>query len=194
MGTQAENSKKDFNLDVLSLPLNRSSMIRASAGTGKTFTITLLAVRLLLGDIRGIHPEGRTFEPVSLLTADKLLIVTFTKAAAAELRARVRQRVHQARELFHKTATAEAPKDKDDPLIRLVLELTNNGADRACAEKCSRILDQAERQLDDAAICTIHSFCDRALNKIFSFESGEPFQTQLSDDISEELDEAVSDA
>ena len=193
MGTHAENSKKDFNLDVLSLPLNRSSMIRASAGTGKTFTITLLAVRLLLGDIRGIHSDGTTFEPKPVLTADKLLVVTFTKAAAAELRARVRQRVHQARELFHKTAAGEAPKDKDDPLIRLVLELTNNGTDRACAEKCSRILDQAERQLDDAAICTIHSFCDRALNKIFSFESGEPFQTKLSDDISEELDEAVSD-
>jgi exodeoxyribonuclease V beta subunit len=186
-------------LDALTLPLGRSSMIRASAGTGKTYTITILAVRLLLGDFTGKCGSDAPFcpNPQAALSADKLLIVTFTNAAAAELRARVRACVHQARLLFASAAEgAEPHEDPNDTLSMLVLRLLagHEGEQRQeTAAACAKILDQAERGLDDAAICTIHSFCDRALNKIFSFESGEPFENELTEDISEQQDEAAAD-
>ena len=64
-------------LNVLEIPLQGRRLIEASAGTGKTYTITTLFLRLLL--------ERH-------LRIDQILVVTFTRAATAELRARVRAR------------------------------------------------------------------------------------------------------
>lgn len=191
---------KEQKLDALTLPLGRSSMIRASAGTGKTYTITILAVRLLLGDFTGKCGPGNPFEPNELASvrADQLLIVTFTNAAAAELRARVRARVHEARLCFGQAAAGQAMQgDKGDTLLCLVDKLLSGhpseDARQSAARKCEKILDQAEHELDDAAICTIHSFCDRALTKVFAFESGEPFENELTADISSQQDEAIDE-
>ena len=185
-------------LDALTLPLGRSSMIRASAGTGKTYTITILAVRLLLGDLTGKCGPGNPFEPSELaaVRASQLLIVTFTNAAAAELRARVRARVHEARLCFGEAAAGQAPQG-DHTLLMLVDKLLPDSlpgdARRSAALKCEKILELAEHELDDAAICTIHSFCDRALTKVFAFESGEPFENELTADISSQQDEAIDE-
>ncbi len=193
------NAKDQNRLDALTLPLGRSSMIRASAGTGKTYTITILAVRLLLGDFTGKCGPEAPFEPRELeaVRADQLLIVTFTNAAAAELRARVRARVHEARLMFSAAAAGQFKADSGDTLSLLVEGLLSgrdsDEARAAVALKCVKILDQAERELDDAAVCTIHSFCDRALTKIFAFESGEPFESELTADISAQQDEAVAE-
>jgi exodeoxyribonuclease V beta subunit len=67
-------------LDPLALPLSGTKLIEASAGTGKTYTITTLFLRLLLE--RG-------------LSVDRILVVTFTNAAAAELRQRIRRRLRE---------------------------------------------------------------------------------------------------
>ncbi|MCI5122772.1 MAG: hypothetical protein D3908_16605, partial [Candidatus Electrothrix sp. AUS4] len=68
-------------LHPLTLNLHGQILIEASAGTGKTYTIALLFLRLLLE--RG-------------LSVDEILVVTFTKAATEELRGRIRQRIRDA--------------------------------------------------------------------------------------------------
>ncbi|MBV8681029.1 MAG: UvrD-helicase domain-containing protein, partial [Aquitalea sp.] len=70
-------------LDALNCPLAGVNLIEASAGTGKTWTIAALYLRLLLEEVNGEAPPG----------IDRLLVVTYTKAATAELRERLRQQL-----------------------------------------------------------------------------------------------------
>nr|WP_269077672.1 UvrD-helicase domain-containing protein [Dickeya poaceiphila] len=80
-------------LDVLRFPLSGSRLIEASAGTGKTFTIAMLYVRLVLG-----HGSEQAFSRP--LTPPEILVVTFTDAATRELRDRIRARLAQAAGYF----------------------------------------------------------------------------------------------
>ncbi|MEE4363226.1 MAG: UvrD-helicase domain-containing protein, partial [Desulfotignum sp.] len=64
-------------LDPFALDLQKTTLIEASAGTGKTYTITTLVVRLIAAGY-----------PV-----ESILVVTFTEAAAAELKLRIRMRL-----------------------------------------------------------------------------------------------------
>ena len=66
-------------------------LIEASAGTGKTYTLTLLYLRLLLGG----WVKGATETPQRDIT--QILVVTFTKPATLELRERIRLRIYQLR-------------------------------------------------------------------------------------------------
>jgi len=77
------------NLNPLDFPLHGSRLIEASAGTGKTFTIALLYVRLVLG-----HGGDAAFKQA--LTPPQILVVTFTDAATQELRDRIRARLNEA--------------------------------------------------------------------------------------------------
>ncbi|MBZ0329647.1 exodeoxyribonuclease V subunit beta [Halomonas sp. ANAO-440] len=83
-------------LDPLACPLHGSRLIEASAGTGKTFTIALLYVRLVLG-ARSEADEAAFERP---LTPPEILVVTFTNAATQELRERVRARLVEAAGVF----------------------------------------------------------------------------------------------
>src|SRR4051794_34039152 len=78
------------SLNPLTLPLKGERLIEASAGTGKTFTIGLLYLRLLLG----LGGENAYSRPLSV---EEILVVTFTEAATAELRGRIRENIHQLR-------------------------------------------------------------------------------------------------
>ena len=80
-------------LDIPGFPLRQARLIEASAGTGKTYTITGLYLRLLLGRD---GPEDFGLP----LTVDKILVVTFTEAATAELRGRILARIRAARKAF----------------------------------------------------------------------------------------------
>lgn len=148
-------------LDPMTLPLQGVRLIEASAGTGKTFTIGLLYLRLLLG----LGGEAAFSRP---LTVEEILVVTFTEAATAELRGRIRQNIHQLRIACVRGHTA------DSMLARLMQELDD--LPRAAA----RLL-AAERQMDDAGIFTIHGFCQRMLN-LNAFESGSLFEQRLIED------------
>ena len=75
------------SLDPLRLPLQGERLIEASAGTGKTFTIAALYLRLLLG----LGGNAAFPRPLSV---EELLVVTFTEAATAELRGRIRTNIH----------------------------------------------------------------------------------------------------
>lgn len=150
--------------DAFALPLDRLTVIEASAGTGKTHTITQLYVRLLL--------ERE-------LTVDRLLVVTYTKAATQELRARLRKLLGDVRAVL-------AGQVVDDALAN---DLAARVPDR---ERAALLLEQAVASFDDAAIFTIHAFCQRVLADS-AFESGAPFEVELVADQSELLQEVVDD-
>lgn len=84
------NQRVPERLDPLILPLHGERLIEASAGTGKTFTIGLLYLRLLLG----LGGEAAFSRPLSV---EEILVVTFTEAATAELRGRIRANIHELR-------------------------------------------------------------------------------------------------
>ncbi|TAM83125.1 MAG: exodeoxyribonuclease V, partial [Jatrophihabitans sp.] len=117
-----------------------TTVLEASAGTGKTHTIAALATRYVA--------EGLT-------TADELMIVTFGRAATSELRDRVRER-------FATAAVALSDPDRaragDDPLVR---HLAADGDDEV-ALRCRR-LRAAVARFDAATISTTHGFCAQML-------------------------------
>lgn len=142
-----------------------TTLIEASAGTGKTWTITALVLRLLL-------EEG--------LEIDEILVVTFTEAATAELQDRVRTRLREA------LVRLETGTSGDDVVLE---HLAERFADDP---EAPRRLRRALNGFDRAAISTIHGFCNRMLQEN-AFESGAPFDTRLVGDQTELLWELVLD-
>jgi len=151
-------------LDINVFPLSGVRLIEASAGTGKTFTITGLYLRLLLG-----HGNDNAY-PNGPLRVEQILVVTFTEAATAELRRRIRERIHQARIAFVR-------KESSDPIIQLLLQ----DIDPVDYPSAVRVLLNAEREMDSAAIYTIHGFCQRMLLQN-AFESGSRFISEFVTD------------
>ena len=138
----------DFNL--ISSPLEGTNLIEASAGTGKTYAITGLFIRLILE---------------KNLSVNEILVVTFTEAATGELKDRIRTRLREAIEAF------SLGEDKDGFMTSMVLKIE----DRAGALKR---LKGAIRTFDEAGIYTIHGFCRKMLHE-YAFESGSLFDTEL---------------
>nr|WP_297400793.1 exodeoxyribonuclease V subunit beta [uncultured Marinobacter sp.] len=171
------------NLEPLALPLNGSALIEASAGTGKTFTIAILYVRLVLGHGQ---PPG---SPLQNLLPPNLLVVTFTEAATKELRDRIRTRLTQAAEVF-----SEAPDESDPPAeTALIYQLRNESyPDPATWPECRKKLLLAAEWMDEAAVSTIHSFCNRMLSE-HAFDSGSLFKLTLETDQSELLEDVARD-
>jgi exodeoxyribonuclease V beta subunit len=131
-------------LDVFTTPLAGCTLVEASAGTGKTWAICGLVLRLLL--------EAR-------LPVQQVLVVTFTKAATAELKDRIRTRIDQALQRLRDGAAA--PADADTFIDTLLDSQRARGLDDATL---AALLDQALQDFDDAAIFTIHAWCQRALS------------------------------
>lgn len=151
------------SLDIPTLPLEGLRLIEAGAGTGKTFTLAALYVRLVLG-----HGGEAAF--VRPLMPPEILVVTFTEAATEELRARIRMRLKEAREALLKRRTP------DPVLAALLSEIPDDARERAASR-----LDGAARVMDDAAIFTIHGFCQRMLRR-HAFDSGTLFASELVSD------------
>ncbi len=165
-------------LDPLAFPLFGSRLIEASAGTGKTFAIAALYLRLVLGH----GGNGQAFaEP---LLPPQILVVTFTDAATRELRARIHERLMQAARHFRATAS-EAP----DPVLHGILEAYPTPAERAA---CARRLEVAAEWMDEAAVSTIHAWCYRMLRE-HAFDSGSLFEQELAADQQALRAEAVRD-
>ena len=163
------------NLNPLGFPLHGSRLIEASAGTGKTFTIALLYVRLVLG-----HGGDAAFKQA--LTPPQILVVTFTDAATQELRDRIRARLNEAAQCFL------APELSHDPLLVKL-------RDEYLADQwpsCARRLQLASEWMDEAAVSTIHGWCYRMLRE-HAFDSGSLFTQTLETDQRELLDEVVRD-
>ncbi len=164
MTTNASNDTQV--LDVTRIALNGVSLIEASAGTGKTYTITSLYLRLVLG-------HGCTS-----LSPENILVVTFTRAATEELRSRIRGRLRQA---------YLALQDKaNDPLIdQIKPELSD-------ITQALQKLKDAQQLMDLASIYTIHGFAQRLLRQN-AVESGINAEFELLLDETELLEQAIRD-
>ncbi|HGO4251847.1 TPA: exodeoxyribonuclease V subunit beta [Klebsiella pneumoniae] len=160
------------SLDPLRLPLIGERLIEASAGTGKTFTIAALYLRLLLG------LGGEAAYPRAI-SVEELLVVTFTEAATEELRGRIRSNIHELR-------IACLRGESDNPLYSALL------VEIADKDDAAKTLLLAERQMDEAAVFTIHGFCQRMLS-LNAFESGMLFEQQLIEDESRLRYQACAD-
>lgn len=155
-------------LNVFSLPLQGQRLIEASAGTGKTYTIGILYLRLLLG----LGGENAFPRPLSV---EEILVVTFTEAATNELRGRIRQRIHEMRLVCLRNGVGFESQPE-------YLELLDELSDETQKKFAEAWLLAAERQMDEAAIYTIHGFCQRMLVHN-AFESGILFeQTMIQDE------------
>ena len=160
------SSKLNFptHFDLVRDPLAGFNLIDASAGTGKTYTICGLVLRLLLE---------------KNLTIDQILVVTYTEAATEDLRHRIRQQLRQALEAFQRGKS-------DDGFLHQYLEQFDDFA------LPRQLLTAALRGFDEAAIFTIHSFCQRILRE-YSFESATLFDTELITDDTYIIEEIVED-
>ena len=161
--------------DVLAVPLEGSNLIEASAGTGKTFSIAILVIRLLLRHFeKEEHQNTKT-----QIYIDQILMVTFTAAAVAELEERVRKYIHIA---VNYTIATENKKD----LIQKENNLITNIIDRAIelsgnSNLVHQVLKDNQLLLDEANIMTIHSFCQSTLNE-FAIETNQLFGVNLFTD------------
>ncbi|PXY00223.1 exodeoxyribonuclease V subunit beta [Halomonas sp. LBP4] len=177
-------------LNPLDFPLHGSRLIEASAGTGKTFTIALLYVRLVLG-ARTAQDDAAFSRP---LTPPEILVVTFTNAATQELRERIRARLVEAAEVFQSQHWGQTPKSTEgsDPKADPLLVALRDDYDPAGWPACARRLQLAAEWMDEAAVSTIHSWCYRMLRE-HAFDSGSLFSLELETDQSELEQEVVRD-
>jgi len=148
-------------LEPLTLPLTGARLIEASAGTGKTFTLAILYLRLLLG-------LGKEAAFPRSMTVEEILVVTFTEAATEELRGRIRSNIHELR-------IACVRGKSENPMMTALMAQIDD------LPFAAQTLLAAERQMDEAAIYTIHGFCQRMLTHN-AFESGILFEQTLIQD------------
>lgn len=146
-------------------------LIEASAGTGKTYSITSRYLELVLG-------HG--------LAVDQILVVTFTEAATAELRDRIRLRIREVRDLIEGNRLGSL----EDPVLRARLE--GMVPDAASRERAVKRLTNAIISFDEAAIFTIHGFCTRILREQ-AFATGMDFSADVITDDMPVLEEVVAD-
>lgn len=151
MNDVRDNYAGDF--DLLSTPIEGTILIEAGAGTGKTYTLTAVLLRLIAEQN---------------LPIDRILVVTFTEAATAELKEKIRETIRAAcREL-------EGTPSGDPFLAAFAARLPDR-------ELALARLYEAVGSFDLAAICTIHGFCRRLLQDN-AFESGSLFEMEVEGD------------
>jgi exodeoxyribonuclease V beta subunit len=145
------------------------TVLEASAGTGKTFTIAALTARYVA--------DGFPLEA--------LLLVTFTRIATGELRERVRERLVSAERALSR-AIAGGPVDPDDEIARL---LSAADPDTLLVRR-ARLAD-AVAGFDAATIETTHGFCQQVLDELGTLGDLGP-DTVFVEDV-EDLEEEVID-
>lgn len=151
--------------DPLMLPLEGMSLVEASAGTGKTTALVRTYLRALL---------------TTGLTVDKLLVVTFTRAATGELTTRIRAALAEVHALLNGDA-------KPDGFLAELLIRADAGE-----ELLLKRVRAAVTALDDSAVFTIHGFCQRMLADM-AFEVGGAFVTEQRDEEQSLREEVAAD-
>jgi exodeoxyribonuclease V beta subunit len=144
------------------------TLLEASAGTGKTFTIAALVTRYVA--------EGTPLE--------RLLVVTFTRMATGELRDRVRQRLVLSAAGLSQVRAGVPPTDE---LVALLAQ----GAPEVVAERHRRLV-VAIADFDAATIDTTHGFCLHVLMGLGVAGDVER-DVRLVEDVSDLLEEVVDD-
>ena len=145
-----------------------TTVLEASAGTGKTFTIAALATRYVAEGVAGLS---------------ELLLVTFGRAATSELRDRVRDRFVSA----ERALRAPDPGGSDDPLVRHLASVDDDELARR-----RRRLATALAEFDAATIATTHGFCQQMLASLGTAGDVDA-DAVLVPDIADLVDEVVDD-
>jgi exodeoxyribonuclease V beta subunit len=155
---------KANNFDSVQTGLQKGvNLIEASAGTGKTYAIAMLVLRFVV-------EQG--------IAIEKLLVVTFTKAATEELKDRVRSRLAEARRALDGLAQDRHTENIDDNIVDWLANLD------IAPELVKQRLQMALLDIDQAGIFTIHGFCQRVLRE-HALESGQLFDAELTGDLAE---------
>jgi exodeoxyribonuclease V beta subunit len=149
------------------LPDGVTMLLEASAGTGKTHQISNLALRL-------VAEYG--------VNIDRILTITFTNAATAELKVRIRRRLGEARAMFE-----HGPEGITDAVLLRLYE------DEGQRDTRRSRIEMALQNFDLAPISTIHGFSQQMLTQ-FAFESGQERDLELLDDKGAIVDELIDDA
>ncbi|RFS18663.1 exodeoxyribonuclease V subunit beta [Chitinophaga silvatica] len=152
--------------DASTVALKGSNLIEASAGTGKTYSIAILVLRLILEE---------------KLSIKEILMVTFTRAAVAELEDRIRRFLRMAYK-------ASLGKDPKDPVI---FELVLNAIDPANPQPIQQRLRDAVLLLDETSVLTIHGFCQQTLTE-FAFETNQPFGAEMVPDLTPIIENEIN--
>jgi len=145
-----------------------TTLLEASAGTGKTFTVAALVTRYVA--------EGGA-------TLDQLLVITFGRAASQELRERVREQLVQAERALRDPSSA----DRDHPVLATLLD-----ADAGEVALRHRRLRDALASFDSATIATTHQFCQtvlRSLGVAGDTDTGATLVESLDDLVEEVVDD-----
>ena len=175
-------------LDVAGMPLNGRHLIEASAGTGKTFNITRLYLRMLL--------EKK-------LSVQQILVMTFTNAATEEIRGRIADTLQEAADYWqhfilatqsdtHDQVEPDEPPNKDRPAhvnetpIDNIKPLNSDPLFRCLykaypGQQHLDMIKAALLELDEASVYTIHGFCNRVLGEL-AFTSGAAMKLALETD------------
>lgn len=158
--------RRIFDFNASTVPLEGANLVEASAGTGKTYSIGLLVLRLLL------EKE---------IPVKEILMVTFTNAAVAELEQRIRLFIR----LAYKAGMGEPAGDENiDAFVAASIQVKGEMTVRG-------LLKDAVLFLDETNVLTIHSFCQKTLNE-FALETGQVFSIELLQDTSALLEEKVN--
>lgn len=158
-------------LNPLTVPIAQTNLIEASAGTGKTWNIAALFTRLVLLEHHAVH---------------QILVVTFTKAATAELKTRLRARLDEAFVALNQVEDAVHHLDalkshcSDDFLYELLCQALKQEPQNRLKLR----LKASISEFDNASIYTIHGFCQRVLQD-FAFYCQVPFDIQLDEQSAE---------
>lgn len=147
------------------------TLLEASAGTGKTYSVTLLYLRMLLE--KGFLPR-------------EIVVVTFTRAAAAELRERIHKRLADAEEELLLLQAGTTPDDM--PRLASLAAIL----ERATVDDPLAVIQEARATLDTGVISTIHRFAGR-LSEEFAMATGTPSRSTLVEDTSPIIEEAARD-
>jgi exodeoxyribonuclease V beta subunit len=139
-----------------------TTVLEASAGTGKTFALAGLVTRYVA--------EGAA-------TLDEMLLITFSRAASRELRERVRSQISE-------TVAALCSPDGPSPNALVAYLTRGSAADRG--ERCDRLRD-ALAGFDAATIATTHEFCSMVLRSL-----GVAGDTEAGVTLAESLDDLVT--
>jgi exodeoxyribonuclease V beta subunit len=144
-----------------------TTVLEASAGTGKTYTIAALVARYVA--------EGEA-------TLDEMLVITFSRMASQELRERVRSQLVQARR-----ALADPAGVGDDEFLRFLCDV-----DAAELRRRRERITDALADFDAATIATTHQFCQlvlRSLGVAGDTDAGVTLVDDLGDLVAEVVDD-----
>jgi exodeoxyribonuclease V beta subunit len=161
-----QNIEKVSYQPIVDMQFQGLHWIEASAGTGKTYTLSSLMVRIFLG----------AYLP------NQVIATTFTRKASAELKNRIRIRIVDTLRFFEKFQNSTEAEiqahilQEQDPLYKKVLQDYATQVDYA-KQRLKLVLDQ----LDELFVGTLDSFSQKLLRE-FSFESGKIERADITDD------------